>query len=172
MTWCRTRQAKFVCNMVNQLCICTNHDILLKHSTCTPCYTSLKVVSCEEVTTSCCVGCVQTWVSSRSCPKGGEERERREKRRTKVRRERKVGGKRGENGVSKGREYTTWLVLSNRKSNWIKWAHLPVSVWLVLIQSPTVLQCGPRRLSPVVAPLPTSHNSSQELQRESGWTAQ
>ena len=49
----------------------------LKHSTSTSCicYTSLKVVSCEEVTTSCCVGCVQTWVSSRSWPeKRGEER--------------------------------------------------------------------------------------------------
>ena len=43
-----------------------------------------------------------------------------------------------------------------------------MSVWLVLIQSPTVLQCGPRRLSPAVAPLPTSHNSSQELQENVG----
>ena len=32
----------------------------LNQSTSTSCYTSLKVVSCEEVTTSCCVGCVQT----------------------------------------------------------------------------------------------------------------
>ena len=67
-----SRRIDPVC-MQYRLCIVypqtmTSH---LKHSTFTSCYTSLKVVSCEEVTTSCCVGCVQTWVSSRSWPEEG-----------------------------------------------------------------------------------------------------
>ena len=73
------------------------------------------MVSCEEVTTSCCVGCVQIWVSSRSWPKeeggGGDERERREKTKgaEKGRRERKEkdGGTKGrERLVEKGKNIT------------------------------------------------------------------
>ena len=48
--------------------------------------------------------------------RGGRKGEQRYIRRERKLEWRKVGGKRGENGVSKGREYTTWLVLSNRKS--------------------------------------------------------
>ena len=169
-------QQPYISRRINRICrlctcICTNHDILLKLYHATLAWRWCLVRRWPPVAVW---GVYRHgWALGHDLGGEGEEngeirkrkKENKGKKGEKSWRERRVGRKRGENGVNKGKEYTTWLVMGNRKSicSGLTFQWVYDLSWFKVPQFCSVVPGGCHQLLSLYQPVTAHHRSCRRM---------